>query len=274
MVIHTKVHFVNKYYSDFRDPRDGFVVHRFECSHREPFGIKPEEKLFGFNFCSAPKTISATGSSSGSLRDYSEMFYFGKRYTCDELIKLKRISDANFLKECGVSEGIFCDNGSIVVGMKSDDKTIDELKRDSLLRFGDFVNVDRMTFFNGLVSVFGLFEDDVSSVVLEKRSRDSGNVQKEFTVSVDGVSVFKESYDEALKNGLACVSTIKFSEAFQWMNELSDRFPYLEKIADEVALEVLGRGNPDFDIAMADAAIKVAESNNMIDFNSVLVKKG
>lgn len=265
-------HFIKKYYSTFQDVLDGFYTREFECSDREVFGVKQEEGMFGFSFYSVGKIYTDNGSCSGAPTNYSEMYYFGKRYSYDELIKLQRFSDAKFLKERDVTEGIFCDNGSIVVDIFDSSKTVDEYKRENSLKFFEFLEVNKLDFLEGLATVIDMFEDDVMYAIEIKGFPKKAKEQAKFFINVNGSNVFETNLKTISKDNI--IEAVKFSDVLLMIDDLCDKFPYLAFIVDNAANMMLENDSLNIGEALITVASNMDSRAEEIDHNKVLVKQG
>ena len=129
-----KKHYIKKYVSINNNLEFDYVI--FPISNRNPLSddIYDSSSIIGFQFFDISTIILDSGESfSGEMKNFSPIYYYGKRFSKEEvdISKIKfDMDDSTSIDD--IKSIIKCDCGAIIPIINNDDMTMDEYQ-DSLL---------------------------------------------------------------------------------------------------------------------------------------------
>lgn len=174
-----EIHYIEKVYSRWKDDING-DVEICRVNSRNPLAVEEEKGLVGFRFFDVEddEYISGYRIDSSYPKNYSGMYYFGKRLTYRTLFyqalkdPMKRL-ELDYLNRCGVDEAIFCENsGKIISHISEGDRTIDEVKIALVEENASSIFITHQQFFN-----------DIACSIEEHESRSGRNSLVDIIVS-------------------------------------------------------------------------------------------
>lgn len=247
-----EVHYIEKIYNRREDDiNDGIEICR--VNSRDPLAVEEEKGLVGFRFfdVDVDRYQNWDVVNFGYAKNYSGMYYFGKRLTYRELFSqaLKdpiKSLQLDYLNRCGVEEAIFCEaSGKIISHINEDDRTIDEVKVALVEEQASSIFITHQQFFNTIASSIEEHERKNESFVDVIVSGSVCPLCEMEIPDVDSMSAIIRTYDFYVgENKEFSSSTIipgdkignlgqetyfSLREALDIINPLYQDYPYLEE---------------------------------------------
>jgi len=168
-------HYIEKFFNRNSTGLNRFEVKASVIDSRNPLMIEEEKSLIGFRFFDVEEVIYDRNALNHmeTEKNYSGMYYFGERITCNDLVLasdgdiIKRMQ-FDYLNRLGIGEAIFCEKtGEIIYPIIFEDRTIDEVKMDEIMRNARIIFVNQREFINRIVELLEVHNNIVSVIVSE-----------------------------------------------------------------------------------------------------------
>lgn len=153
-----ETHYIEKIYNHSQDSING-GVEICRVKSRDPLAVEEEKDLVGFRFFDAGEGVYKNGHrvSLFSPRNYSGMYYFGKRLTYKDLFfqadkdPIKKLQ-LDYLNRYGIDEAIFCERaGKTISCINENDKTVDEVKLAMVDEKASSIFISHRQFFDNVI---------------------------------------------------------------------------------------------------------------------------
>ena len=226
-------YYIEKFYSDGSSNIEKSDI------YNKPLLVNEEDKMYGFRFIAV----------AGGLNYYSGIYYFGRRFTYDQLV-IDSKNDSikgmllNNLERKGLKEVIVCDRSyKNIYVINEEDRAIEESVIDYLAKNSRCIFINPFEFLtmikksleehNNKVSM--VIEDSVSKLVPNTSDYYVDNVNvniREYFLFVDGYLLLKSF--SIIKGKNAC---IRLSDILDLLKPLYQEYPYLEYVLNSYMLD-------------------------------------
>lgn len=217
-----------------------------------PLSIDEEKALIGFRFFE----VCLNGVSALPFKNYSGMYYFGKRVSLKGLgprgsLDVLGKIQFDYLSRLGLDEAIFCENaGRVIKCADSSDLTIDEVKRNIALANSRTIFINQRQFAHTVEEVLHERGNDVFTVFSDSIDylSDSKDISKDSDCGVirtcdlycDKIKLF--SVSGIVSNGQVGSGNdtfIRMSQVVEAVAPLYSEFPYLKGAMDKLFIDAV-----------------------------------
>lgn len=248
--------YVEKYYNSTVSQELDSNIKIESVNDCNPLSIDEEKGLIGFRFFEA----SLNGEEVIPFKNYSGMFYFGKRVSLRDLgsrgsLDVLEKIQFDYLNRLGLDEAIFCENaGKIIKSIDSSALTIDEVKRNIALANSQAIFVNQRQFAHTIEKilyergndVFTVFSDSID-YLSDSKDSDYG-VIRTCDLYCDKIKLF--SVSGIVSNGQVGSGNdtfIRMSQVVEAVTPLYSEFPYLKGAVDKLLIDAVTENEKGID---------------------------